>query len=112
MPDVLLPAHAAPMGMAFYDGDQFPAEYHHDAFVTLHGSINRLDLVGYSVVRIPFADGRPAGPPEDFLTGFIVRDDDEKEVWGRPVDVLQTADGSLLVSDDAGGRVFRISYGS
>lgn len=109
-PDVLLPAHAAPMGMTFYGGDAFPEAYRHDAFVTLHGSINRVDLRGYSVVRIPFRDGGPTGPPEDFLTGFIVRDDDVKEVWGRPVDVLELPDGSLLVSDDAGGRIFRIAY--
>ena len=111
VPDVLLPAHAAPMGLAFYSGDRFPEAYRNNAFVALHGSINRLDLKGYSLVRIPFEDGAPVGPPEDFLTGFIVRDDDEKEVWGRPVDVLQAADGSLLVSDDAGGRIFRVWYG-
>lgn len=109
-PDVLLPAHAAPMGLAFYTGEQFPGVYRNNAFVALHGSINRLDLVGYSVVRIPFEAGRPAGPPVDFLTGFIVRNDDVKEVWGRPVDVLQASDGALLVSDDAGGRIFRIRY--
>ena len=109
-PDVLLPAHAAPMGMIFYTGEQFPPAYRNSAFVALHGSINRLDLVGYSVVRIPFVDGQPSGPPEDFLTGFIVRDDEVKEVWGRPVDVLQTADGSLLLADDAGKRIFRIRY--
>lgn len=109
-PDVLLPAHAAPMGMAFYTGGQFPAEYRDDAFVTLHGSINRLQLVGYSVVRIPFDGAIPSGPPEDFLTGFIVRNDQVKEVWGRPVGIVQTADGALLVSDDAGNRIFRISY--
>ncbi len=110
VPDVLLPAHAAPMGLAFYTGDQFPEAYRGDAFVALHGSINRLDLAGYSVVRVPFDGGRPAGPPEDFLTGFIVRDDDVKEVWGRPVDLQQAPDGSLLLSDDAGNRIFRIWY--
>ncbi len=110
VPDVLLPAHAAPMGLAFYSGDRFPEAYRNNAFVALHGSINRLDLKGYSLVRIPFEDGEPVGLPEDFLTGFIVRDDEEKEVWGRPVDVLQAADGSLLVSDDAGGRIFRVWY--
>ena len=110
VPDVLLPAHAAPMGMAFHTGEGFPGEYRNHAFVALHGSINRLDLKGYSVVRIPFEGGRPSGPPEDFLTGFIVRDDDEKEVWGRPVDVLQAPDGALLVSDDAGNRIFRIRF--
>ena len=111
VPDVLLPAHAAPMGLAFYTGDRFPEAYRNSAFVALHGSINRLDLKGYSLVRIPFENGRPTGPPEDFLTGFIVSDEEDKEVWGRPVDVLQSADGSLLVSDDAGGRIFRIWYG-
>jgi len=109
-PDVLLAAHAAPMGMIFYTGDQFPEAYRNSAFVALHGSINRLDLVGYSLVEIPFVDGKPSGPPRDFLTGFIARDDDVKEVWGRPVDVLQATDGSLLVSDDAGKRIFRISF--
>jgi len=98
------------MGMIFYTGDQFPEAYRNSAFVALHGSINRLDLVGYSLVEIPFVDGKPSGPPRDFLTGFIVRDDDVKEVWGRPVDVLQATDGSLLVSDDAGKRIFRISF--
>jgi glucose/arabinose dehydrogenase len=111
VPDVLLPAHAAPMGMVFYTGEEFPEVYRNSAFVALHGSINRLTLAGYSLVRIPFENGRPSGPPEDFLTGFIARDDDVKEVWGRPVDVLQSADGSLLASDDAGGRIFRIRYG-
>jgi glucose/arabinose dehydrogenase len=111
VPDVLLPAHAAPMGLAFYTGERFPEEYRNSAFIALHGSINRLDLVGYSLVRIPFENGRPSGPPEDFLTGFIVRDDEEKEVWARPVDVLQSADGSLLISDDAGNRIFRVWYG-
>lgn len=110
VPDVLLEAHAAPMGMTFYTGAQFPRRYRNGAFVALHGSINRLDLVGYSVVWIPFEDGRPSGPPQDFLTGFIVRNDDEKEVWARPVGVLEAADGSLLVSDDGGNRIFRVSY--
>ena len=110
VPDVLLPAHAAPMGMTFYTGSQFPEEYRGGAFVALHGSINRLDLVGYSVVWIPFEDGAPAGPPRDFLTGFILRDDEEKEVWGRPVGVLQDDDGALLVADDGGNRIFRVTY--
>ena len=109
-PDVLLPAHAAPMGMVFYQGTAFPDEYRNDAIVALHGSINRLDLKGYSVVRIPFSDGQPAGPAQDFLTGFIVRDDEEKAVWGRPVDLVELEDGSILLSDDAGGRIFRIVY--
>jgi glucose/arabinose dehydrogenase len=110
VPDVLLPAHSAALGLLFYTGSQFPSEYKNNAFVALHGSINRSRLSGYRVVRIPFRDGRPSGPPEDFLSGFIARDDEEKEVWGRPVGLLQMKDGSLLVSDDGGNRVWRISY--
>lgn len=110
IPDVLLPAHAAPMGLAFYTGKSFPEKYWNNAFVALRGSINRLDLVGYSLVHIPFKNGQPSGPVEDFLTGFIIRNDQEKEVWGRPVDVIQIEDGSLLISDDAGNRIFRVSY--
>ena len=107
-PDVLLTSHSAALGLLFYTGTQFPAEYRHNAFVALHGSINRSTLSGYSVVRVPFRNGRPSGPPEDFLTGFIARDDEEKQVWGRPVGLLQLADGSLLVSDDGGNRIWRI----
>jgi glucose/arabinose dehydrogenase len=110
VPDVLLAAHAAALGLMFYTGSQFPAEYRTSAFVALHGSINRSKLSGYSVVRVPFRTGQPAGPPETFLSGFIARDDEEKQAWGRPVGLLQLADGSLLVSDDGGNRVWRVSY--
>ena len=109
-PDVLLPSHAAALGLLFYTGSQFPAAYRSSAFVALHGSINRSKLSGYSVVRIPFRNGKPSGPPEDFLTGFVARDDDEKQAWGRPVGLLQLPDGSLLVSDDGGNRIWRVSY--
>jgi glucose/arabinose dehydrogenase len=109
-PDVLLTSHAAALGLLFYTGSQFPPAYRNSAFVALHGSINRSKLSGYRVVRVPFRDRRPAGPPEDFLSGFVARDDDEKEAWGRPVGLLQMPDGALLVSDDAGNRVWRISY--
>jgi glucose/arabinose dehydrogenase len=109
-PDVLLTSHAAALGLLFYTGSQFPPAYRNSAFVALHGSINRSKLSGYRVVRVPFRDGRPAGSPEDFLSGFVARDDDEKEAWGRPVGLLQMPDGALLVSDDAGNRVWRISY--
>jgi glucose/arabinose dehydrogenase len=110
VPDVLLPSHSAALGLMFYTGSQFPAEYRNGAFVALHGSINRSKLSGYSVARVPFKNGKPAGPPENFLTGFIARDDEEKEAWGRPVGLLQLPDGSLLVSDDGGNRVWRVSY--
>jgi glucose/arabinose dehydrogenase len=110
VPDVLLPAHSAALGLIFYTGAQFPSEYQHSAFVALHGSINRSQLSGYAVVSVPFRDGRPAGPPAAFLSGLIARDDDEKAVWGRPVGLLQLPDGSLLVSDDGGNRIWRVSY--
>ena len=110
-PEVLLPSHSAALGLLFYTGGQFPGEYRNQAFVALHGSINRSTLSGYAVVRVPFRDGRPTGPPETFLSGFVARDDEEKEVWGRPVGLLQMPDGSLLVSDDGGNRVWRVSYG-
>ena len=110
VPDVLLTAHSAALGLIFYTGSQFPADYRNSAFVALHGSINRSRLSGYRVVRIPFRDGKPAGPPQDFLSGFIARDDDEKHAWGRPVGLLQLSDGSLLISDDGGNRVWRVSY--
>jgi glucose/arabinose dehydrogenase len=94
----------------FYTGRQFPAAYQESAFIALHGSINRSKLSGYAVVRVPFRNRKPSGPPEDFLTGFIARDDDEKQAWGRPVGLLQLPDGSLLVSDDGGNRIWRVSY--
>jgi len=78
--------------------------------VALHGSINRSKLSGYSIVRVPFKNGKPSGLPESFLTGFIARDDEEKEAWGRPVGLLQLPDGSLLLSDDGGNKIWRISY--
>jgi glucose/arabinose dehydrogenase len=109
-PDVLLTSHAAALGLIFYTGTQFPAGYRNSAFVALHGSINRSKLSGYSVVRVPFRNGRPAGPPEDFLTGFVARDAADKEAWGRPVGLLQLPDGSLLVSDDGGNRIWRVRY--
>ena len=109
-PDVLLPSHSAALGLMFYTGSQFPGEYRNNALVALHGSINRSKLSGYSVVRVPFRDGRPSGPPEDLLTGFVARDDEEKQAWGRPVGLLQLTDGSVLVSDDGGNRIWRLTY--
>jgi glucose/arabinose dehydrogenase len=109
-PDVLLTSHSAALGLLFYTGRQFPAAYQESAFIALHGSINRSKLSGYAVVRVPFRNRKPSGPPEDFLTGFIARDDDEKQAWGRPVGLLQLPDGSLLVSDDGGNRIWRVSY--
>ena len=112
-PAVEMQAHAAPLGLAFYDGDQFPAEYRGDLFVALHGSWNRSEPVGYKVVRIPLdetssEDGRPAGQVLDFATGWLL--DDGDTVPGRPAGVVVSPDGSLLVSDDKAGLIYRIRY--
>jgi glucose/arabinose dehydrogenase len=109
-PDVLLPSHSAALGLIFYTGSQFPPEYRNNALVALHGSINRSKLSGYAVFRVPFRDGQPSGPPEPFVSGFIARDDEEKQAWGRPVGLLQLADGSVLLSDDGGNRIWRVIY--
>jgi glucose/arabinose dehydrogenase len=107
VPDVLLQPHSAPLGLAFYEGSQFPASYRGSAFVALHGSWNRAKPTGYKIVRIPVKDGKPTGAYEDFMTGFVTAGG---EVWGRPVGVVVAKDGSLLVSDDGSGSVWRISY--
>jgi glucose/arabinose dehydrogenase len=106
-PDVLIQAHSAPLAIAFYEANQFPSEYKGDAFVTLHGSWNRSTLTGYKVVRLVMKDGKPTGAYEDFLLGFV---GDDRSVWGRPVGVAVTRDGSLLVSDDGSGSIWRVSY--
>ena len=108
VPDVLFQAHSAPLGITFYEGAQFPAEYKGDAFVAFHGSWNRAPRTGYKVVRLLMKDGKPTGAYEDFLTGFVATDDD---VWGRPVDVAETKDGALLVTDDGRGG-WRVTHRS
>jgi glucose/arabinose dehydrogenase len=107
VPDVLIQPHSAPLGLAVYNGKQFPAAYRNDVFVALHGSWNRSQRTGYKVVRVVLHDGKPNGEYEDFLTGFVTS---EGEVWARPVGVAMAPDGALLVSDDAGGTVWRITY--
>ena len=107
VPDVLIQAHSAPLGITVYGGKQFPAAYGNDLFVALHGSWNRSRRTGYKVIRVPLRDGKPSGEYEDFLTGFVTP---EGDVWARPVGVGVAPDGSLLVSEDAGGTVWRISY--
>jgi glucose/arabinose dehydrogenase len=109
VPDVVLPAHVAVLDARFYTGKQFPRHFQGGAFLAYHGSWNRAQRIGYSVVFIPFAKGKPSGPVEDFLTGFML-DPEKKEVWGRPVGLLQMPDGSLLVSDDGGNKVWRIHH--
>jgi glucose/arabinose dehydrogenase len=107
VPDVLLEAHTAPLGITFYEGTSFPADYRGNAIVALHGSWNRSERAGYKVVRLPMRGGKATGDYEDFLTGFVV---DAKSVWGRPVGVGVLKDGSLLVSDDGSGSIWRVSY--
>ena len=98
-------AHSAPLGLEFYSGDQFPAEYQGDLFVAFHGSWNRSQPVGYKIVRIPM-DGDTAGLVEDFAVGWLINE----ASWGRPVDIITAPDGGLLISDDAGGKIYRIYY--
>jgi glucose/arabinose dehydrogenase len=107
IPDVLIQPHSAPLGITFYNGAQFPAEYRGDAFVTLHGSWNRAHPTGFKVIRLRFKDGRPTGAYEDFLTGFVISDD---AVWGRPVGIAVANDGSLLMSEDGNGTIWRIAW--
>lgn len=108
-PDVLLEPHVAVLDFIFYTGKQFPAEYRGGAFLANHGSSNRAKRVGYSVTFIPFKNGKPSGPARDFLTGWMTNPD-EKEVWGRPVGLLQLSDGSLLVSEDGGKKIWKVAY--
>jgi glucose/arabinose dehydrogenase len=106
VPSVEMQAHSAPLGLVFYTGAQFPQEYHGDLFVAFHGSWNRSVPTGYKVVRISMAGGGP-GAVQDFAVGWL-REDGSR--WGRPVDVLTGPDGSLFVSDDEGGVIYRIFY--
>jgi glucose/arabinose dehydrogenase len=106
-PDVPLGSHTASLGLAFYTGDAFPETHRQGAFVGQHGSWNRSQFSGYKVVFVPFAGGKPAGKPQDFLTGFVANAE-AGQVYGRPVGVLNLPDGSLLVTDDAGGKLWRV----
>jgi glucose/arabinose dehydrogenase len=106
-PELMYQAHAAPLAMAFYTGTQFPAEYQNDAFIAMRGSWNRSSPVGYSVVRVHFENGEPVRF-EDFLTGFLVNNN--KAHFARLVGVTMHPDGSLLVSDDTNGVIYRIAY--
>ncbi len=104
-PLINIQAHSAALGLTFYSGAQFPADYRGDLFVALHGSIYRTVPTGYKVVRVHFDNGKP-GPVQDFATGWL----SGGRAWGRPVDVLTAPDGSLFVSDDADGIIYRIFY--
>lgn len=109
-PDVLFQAHSAALGLQFYTGQTFPQKYRNGAFVAMRGSWNRNSGTGYKVVFVPFnSNGRPTGRYEDFLTGFLT-DPSGPTTWGRPVGLLVLPDGSLLVTEEANNRIYRIQY--
>jgi glucose/arabinose dehydrogenase len=107
VPDVALGSHTASLGLAFYGAKAFPARYQNGAFIGQHGSWNSSTLIGYKVVFVPFSNHKP-GKPEDFLTGFIANLD-KHEVYGRPVGVAVAKDGALLVADDTGNKIWRVT---
>jgi glucose/arabinose dehydrogenase len=107
-PDYAVGSHVAALGLAFYHGKVFPQRYHGGAFIGMHGSWNRSKMVGYKVAFVPFENGKPTGPMEDILTGFIA-DESKFEAYGRPVGVTELPDGSLLVADDSGGKIWRVT---
>ncbi len=104
-PAAMLGAHTAPLGMRFYTGEQYPAAYRGNAFIARHGSWNRSTKAGYDVVRVRF-DGDEVAAVEPFITGFL----DGQKTLGRPVDVIEAPDGSLLISDDYAHAIYRVRY--
>jgi glucose/arabinose dehydrogenase len=106
-PDVLIQAHSASLGLVFYDGTQFPAEYRGDIFAAEHGSWNRTPISGHEVVRVPLQKGKSNGVYEDFLTGFVLPDGTS---WGRVTGVAVGKDGALYVTDDQSNSIWKVSY--
>ena len=109
-PAAKLGPHIAPLGMRFYTGKMFPAEYQNNIFIAMHGSWNRNTKHGYSVMRVTVDGAGKVTGIKSFLEGFLTDDKGDPPMWGRPVDVLQMRDGALLVSDDYNGIIYRISY--
>ena len=107
-PIINMQAHSAPLGLVFYTGESFPAEYRGDLFIAFHGSWNRSVPTGYKVVRLPLEGSQPSGPLEDFATGWL--DPASGKVSGRPVGLAVGPEGALYVSDDKAGMIYRISY--
>jgi glucose/arabinose dehydrogenase len=105
-PEIELQAHSAPLGLAFYTGTQFPSEYHNGLFIAFHGSIYRSVPTGYKVVFVPLNGSQPAGPVRDFATGWLRG----TQALSRPVGLAVAPDGSLMVSDDKGGHIYRMTY--
>ena len=109
IPDFNMGSHAACLGLAFYTKSKFPEKYWNGAFIAMHGSANRSVLAGYKVVFVPFRNGQPAGPPQDFLQGFIA-DLKKDKVHGRPVGITILPDGSMLVTDDFSNIIWKVDY--
>jgi len=110
-PKVQMQAHSAPLGLAFYAGTMFPAEYRNNIFVAFHGSWNRSEPTGYKVVRVKLDDkGQPVGGAEDFITGWLPQGGKKNSEMGRPVGIVFGSDGSMYVSDDRAGVIYRITY--
>jgi glucose/arabinose dehydrogenase len=105
-PDYALSSHVAPLGVAMYTGTDLPANYRGGAFVSEHGSWNRTPLNGYKVVFVPFSGGKPSGPAQDVVTGFL---DANNHAHGRPVGLAVDKSGGLLIADDVGNAVWRVS---
>jgi glucose/arabinose dehydrogenase len=111
-PEVLIEAHSAPLGLAFYQGNMFPEEYRGSLFVALHGSWNRSIPTGYKIMRVRIGKEGEAGEKEDFITGWIHPGETHKGVWmGRPVDIVVGPDGAMYISDDAAGVIYRVTWG-
>ena len=106
VPDYALGPHTASLGLAFYEGNLLPTRFQGGAFVGQHGSWNRRPQSGYKVIFVPFQSGRPTGKPEDILTGFL---SDDGSAYGRPVGVAEDQSGALLVADDVGNTVWRVT---
>jgi glucose/arabinose dehydrogenase len=111
-PKVQMQAHSAPLGLAFYEGSQFPPEYQNSIFVAFHGSWNRSVPTGYKIVRVKLDDkGQPHGGAEDFITGWLAPGETRKGRWmGRPVGIIFGADGAMYISDDSGGVIYRVTF--
>jgi len=110
VPDVvIMPAHQAVLDFEFYTGKQFPAQYRNGAFLAMHGSWNRSKRDGYKIAFVPFHGSKSSGPEQDFLTGWMLSPEN-RDVWGRPVGLLILPDGSMLISDDGGDKLWRVTY--
>src|ERR1051325_5662673 len=110
-PALKLGAHIAPLGMRFYNGKMFPAEYQGNIFIAMHGSWNRTTKQGYNVSRVVLDEKGAVKKYEPFLTGFLMDEKADPPMWGRPVDLAVMKDGAMLVSDDYNGILYRISHG-